>query len=158
MSDPTTARTWGQKVKQATAAIPLSKVDKKDRGTRHIGVIDNIELVSFKTGSLGLKIKYVIEGMERAAYENLVLRMPDAEGNLVNTQYGEANLKRRLQAAGLTADQINAFPFPKTVKDETAKAILSTLKGAEVAVYLRTREYQGKPQLDVASVFPVDRE
>jgi len=153
------ARTWGSKVKESTQAVPLTTApSQRDRGTRTNGVLDSAELTVFKSGSFGLKLKFVLEGQQRAAYENIVLRLMNKDGDLVNTEYGETNLKRRLQAFGFTAEQIIAFGLPKSMKDEKAKEILATLKGIPCVVYVATREYMGKPQLDVKSVWPVDKE
>ena len=145
-----TKTNWANKTKEAVQAVPVS-TQTKDRGTRHRAVVDKVEAVAYKTGSFGIKIKYQVEGLERAVYENVVLRKPDTEGNMQPTRFGEATLKRRLQAFGMTADEVNAFAIPKTVQQG---AQLSTISGVPVAIYLRDREYLGKPQKDVASVFP----
>lgn len=141
---------WANAGKQVAKSIPTTTANGKERGTRHTGVIDKVEAVSYKTGSFGLKLKYQVEGLERAVYENIVLRKPNAEGDMEATRFGEATFKRRLQAFGLTSDEVNAFPIPKTVQQGEH---LSAISGAPVAIYLRDREYLGKPQKDVAAVF-----
>lgn len=141
---------WANKGKAAAKAVPTSTGSTKERGKRYTGVIDKVEAVAFKTGSFGLKLKYQVEGLERAVYENIVLRKPDAEGNLQATQFGESTFKKRLMAFGLTSEEVNAFSIPKTV---TQGEHLSQINGAPVAIYLRDREYLGKPQKDVAAVF-----
>ncbi len=143
---------WASRTKAAAAAVPISK-PAVDRGTRHEGIVETFEPVSFSTGSLGVKIKYTVQGLERAVYENIVLKTLNKEGVLENTKYGESSLKRRLQAFGLTAEQILAFPIPKTPKDESEQY---NFQGTPVAIYLADREYMGKPQKDVKSVFPID--
>lgn len=140
--------------KQAAQAIPVATAtNPKDRGTRHEGVIDKIETTSYRTGSFGLKLKYVVTGVERPVYENIILRKNDEEGNLINTKYGIDSFKRRLQAFGYTSEDILAFPIPKKVTDN---AEFSDILGATVTVYLRDRKYMGKLVHDIASVWPLD--
>lgn len=142
---------WGNKTKATASAVPTTV--KKDRGTRYEGVIESATPVAFKTGSFGLKIKYVVNGLERALYENVVLTKMTDEGMPTPTMYGEATFKRRLQAAGMTSDEVNAFKIPKTIKHTEG---LERLTGAKVAVYAIQTEYLGRPSFDVKSVFPLD--
>lgn len=146
-------RSWANRGKAATADIPLTKQDKVDRGTRYEGIVEAFTPVSFSTGSLGIKIKYSVKGLERAVYENIVLKTLDKDGNLKATTYGDSNLKRRLQAFGLSAEQILAFPVPKTPKDESEAY---NFQGTPVTLYLSDREYMGKTHKDVRYVFPID--
>jgi hypothetical protein len=148
---------WSQQTKGAAAAIPLNK---KDRGTRYTGTIAGVEAKVFSTGSFGLKLKYSVDGLERALYENIVLTKQNEDGSVTPTQYGESSVKRRLQAAGLSADEINAIKIPRTVA-AFEKSGLAVMVGAPVAVYATEGTYtdktgQIKPSLNVKSVFPLD--
>lgn len=147
----TTNTKWANRTKAAASAIATTV--KKDRGTRYEGTVESATPVSYSTGSFGIKIKYVVAGLERALYENVVLMKMNDDGMPTPTKYGEATLKRRLQAAGLSSDEINAFKTPRTVKDTDINEALS---GAPVAVYAITEEYLGKPSYNVKSVFPLD--
>ncbi len=142
---------WANRTKAAATAVPL-ETKSKDRGTRHVGVLEAITPTVYSTGSFGLKVKYSVEGLERAVYENIVLRTMNAEGNYTATKYGESSLKRRLAAFGLSNEDIAAFAIPKTPKD----VISADLVGAPVALYLADREYMGKTYKDVKSVWPAD--
>lgn len=149
-----TKTNWATRAKAATAAIPLTKTAPKARGTRYEGEIKAVTAKAYKTGSFGIEFQYTLGGIERAVYENVVLSKQTEEGNLIPTQYGESTFKRRLQAAGFTSEQINAFSIPKTVKSP-AEA-LQSLVGAPVAVYCIDEEYLGKPRKAVKSVWPLD--
>ena len=155
------ATNWANAGKAATAAVPLAKNgNKKDRGIRRVGQLHAASLKSYKTGSFGVEFQYTIEGMDtqygpRKVYENVVLSVMNKDGILNPTQYGAATLKRRLQAFGLTADEVNQIGTPVTVKSEFN---LSPIIGTGVAIYTRDAEYMGKPKLEVASVFPLDGE
>lgn len=143
---------WANRTKAATAAVPVTRTSG-DRGTRYEGALKAATLKSYKTGSFGVEFQYALN--DRTVYENVVLSKLSEEGVLTPTKYGANNLKRRLQAFGLSADEINAIGIPRTVKDEFN---LSGLIGAEVAVYCITTEYMGKPRLEVKSVFPLDNQ
>jgi len=150
MSKPSTA------TKEAAQAIPVGTGNTKDRGTRYEGTIDKIETTSYRTGAFGLKMKYIVAGLDRPVYENIVLKTvdkADPDGNLVNTKYGIDSFKRRLQAAGYTSEDILAFPIPRKITDNSEFA---DVLGATVTIYLRDREYMGKAVKDVASVWPLD--
>lgn len=141
--------------KTAAKAIPINKaVGGKDRGTRYEATIDSIETTFYQTGSFGLKLKFVVAGLEKPVYNNIVLRKVGEDGNLEDTKYGAETFKRTLLAAGLTADEVNAIGVPnkKTTNEE-----FETVIGSNVAVYLAPREYMGKQYYDVKSVWSVDR-
>lgn len=145
---------WANRGKAATSAVPLNKSNNQDRGTRHAGVVESFTPKSYKTGSFGVEIKYTAEGIQRPVYENVVLMKLSDAGSLEATKYGEASLKRRLQAFGLNSEAINAFPIPRTPKDAGNEAY--NFAGTPVAIYLTDEEYMGKPQKRVKSVFGIE--
>ena len=149
---PTT--NWANRTKEAANAQPISKTSV-DRGTRHEGVVETFTPRSYKTGSFGIEIKYSVAGLERAVYENVVLMKLTDVGTLEATKYGASSLIRRLQAFGLDAAAIEAFPIPRTPKDAENEAY--NFQGTPVVIYLKDAEYMGKPKKEVGSVFPVDR-
>lgn len=133
---------------------PVTSVNPRDRGTRYTAVVDSAEPTFYSTGSFGIKIKYVVEGMQKAVYENVVLRTIDkTSGNPTATKYGDATLKRRLAAAGLTSDEVDGFEIPKTAENKDA---FGAIIGAGVAIYLAPRDYMGKTYYDVKSVWPLE--
>jgi hypothetical protein len=145
---------WANKGKAAANAKPLTTTaNKKDRGERNLGVVEHFKPRSYSTGSFGVEIAYTLEGIERKVYENIVLKKLGADGNFTATPFGEQSLKRRLQAFGLTSDEINAFPIPKTPKDESE---MYNFAGVPVAVYITQETYMDKVQNRVASVWPKD--
>lgn len=153
MSNANAGSNWAARGKAATKAVPLTKSNPVDRGTRHQGVVETFTPIAYKTGSFGVAISYTVEGLERKVYENIVLRKLNAKGDLEPTQYGESTLKRRLQAFGLDSDAINAFPIPRTPKDENDAY---NFQGTPVAIYLTDEMYLDRPQKRVKSVFPLD--
>lgn len=147
---------WANRTKAATNAVPLTKsAAKVDRGTRHNGVLESVTPTVFKTGSFGFKIKYSLEGEQRPVFENIVLRSLSDNGTLEPTKYGESSFKRRLQAFGLTADEINNFVIPATPKSAN-EADYASFPNHSVTIYTVDEEYMGKPQKRVKSVFPKD--
>jgi hypothetical protein len=143
---------WANRAKEQTKGIALSK-PSSDKGTRYEGSLKAATLKSYKTGSFGVELQYALNEPQKTVYENVVLSTLSAEGALVPTQYGASTLKRRLQAFGLTADEVNAIGTPRTIKDAFN---ISSVIGTGVAVYCRNEEYMGKPKLAVRSVFPLD--
>lgn len=149
---------WANRGKAATAAVPVSKTAPAiDRGVRHEGTLDKAELTQFSTGSIGVVFRYVVEGWDKAVYENVVLFKQTLEGTMTATKYGDQTLRRRFQAFGLTPDDINSFTTPKTIGDKKAADFITNLPlGAPVAVYLIDEEYMGKAKKAVKSVFPLE--
>lgn len=157
MSNKTTAAptNWAQRTKDATKKVPLENKNSKDRGTRHEGLVETFIPKSYSTGSFGVQLRYSVAGLSNDVYENIILKKMGTDGNLEATKYGEASLKRRLAAFGMTAEEISAFPIPRSPKDESPAYDLA---GAPVVIYLADREYMGKTYKDVKSVWPVDNE
>lgn len=145
---------WAKRTKEGVEAQPLVK-EKADRGKRFEAVLEGTELEFYKTGSFGVTFKYQIAGNKWPLRKRIVLRKPDAEGNMAATQYGESDLKRALMALGLDAGQVAAFPIPKVKTDAKAIEILNTLAGSKVAAYVKEREYMGKIQQDIGAIFPL---
>lgn len=149
---------WANKGKQAASNVKLATNNGQAQATRYTGTIDSAIPVVFKTGSFGVKIKYIVANLERAVYENIVLSKLNDDGMPTPTQYGESTLKRRFLAAGLSADEINALKTPRSPKDT---ASLEPLAGAQVALGLVDRQYirdNGQPAMskDVKYVYPLD--
>jgi len=144
---------WANRGKAAAAAQPLSKKSDVDRGTRYNATVEHFILKSFKTGSFGIEIKYTAEGLQRPVFENIVLSTMSPKGALVPTKYGEATLKYRLKAFGLSSEEITQFPIPLTVKDESEAY---NFAGTPVVAYLGDEEYMGKPKKVVRAVWPTD--
>lgn len=150
------ATNWANKTKAAATAVPLSKSAPAERGVRHRGVVESFTPKSYKTGSFGVEIKYTAEGVERPIYENVVLKVMTDKGALEATQYGESTLKRRLQAFGLTSEQINKFPIPVIPKDAETNAEAYKFGDTPVVLYLIDEEYMGKAKKRVKAVYLVD--
>lgn len=140
---------------KATLANTPAVIEGKVLNGEFAARIESAQPGVFKTGSFGVKIQYGLEGTgvnNRKAYENIVLQYKTGE----DTKYGLSSLKRRLMAAGLSSDEINAFtvPSPSDVLEAGNYGDFPTLHGLKVMLSLdSTRTYNGKNVTDIKKVY-----
>lgn len=97
----------GKGAKKSFAPLPTG---------RHAAFVQTVQHGTFKSGSYGLTITYVIEGGEaknRKIKEYLVLTKSDG----TKMDKGGARLKQRLMAFGVPVEKINAFKPPRNEHD-----------------------------------------
>lgn len=147
-----------------TAAATKAAIEKNpvatnagygDRGIKYAGVFDGGELASTSKGGFMAKLRYTVEGLNRPVYENIVFTTPSEDGTgLRATKNGESSLARRLAAFGVDSGIVATLAGATSSDSKKFHIAFANGMGALVDIYLRERQYMGKTQYEVASVWP----
>lgn len=151
---------FGNQLKTAVAEVQANPQANNGMGDRkplaplaegkYSAFVESITHGSFKTGSYGITITYVIESgpaKNRKIRDRIVLSKADGSA----TQFGANTLQRFLMAAGLPLEKLLAFKSPRNEHDlgDFRLAI-----SAPVTISVKADgEYNGKPSRKVNGVF-----
>ena len=117
---------------------------------RYAAFVKEIKHGTFKKGSYGLTVTYVIEegaAKNRQIREYIVLTKADGTA----TPFGNRTMKRRLMSYGLSVEKINSFKAPRNEHDLGDFKL--ALSAPVTIIVAEDGEYEGKPSRKVKAVY-----